>query len=80
VSSAKSIEVGGLMIRFASVADLLVLMLAAAEKPRRRRSKRRQDLLDIIALAEEHPEQALSVPKLKQRVGKLAAAVLTVGD
>jgi hypothetical protein len=57
----------------------LVLKLAAAEEPTRRASKRRQDLLDIITLAEDHPSAAMAVPQLRQRVEHLSSNLLTLG-
>jgi hypothetical protein len=47
---------GGLRLRVATVADLIVLKLAAAEEPQRRPSKREHDIGDVLALLEEHPE------------------------
>jgi hypothetical protein len=47
---------GGVQLRVATVADLIVLKLAAAGEPRRRPSKREHDVADVLALLEEHPE------------------------
>ena len=47
---------GGVQLRVASVADLIVLKLAAAVEPTRRPSKRAHDVADVLALLEEHPE------------------------
>jgi hypothetical protein len=80
VARARDIDVGTLHLRLATVADLLVLKLAAAEEPRRRPSKRRQDLLDIVILADEHPKAVQSIPDLKERVAKLAANLLRIGS
>ena len=80
VARARHIDVGSLHLRLATVADLLVLKLAAAEEPRRRTSKRRRDLLDILTLAEEHPEAASGLPDLNDRVARLAASILTIGS
>lgn len=77
VARARKIEVGDFQLRLALPADLLVLKLAAAEEPRRRPSKRRQDVLDIITLVEEHP--SLSSPQLRQRVDRLSSKLLTLG-
>src|SRR5665213_11170 len=55
VAHERAVDAGGFRLRLATAADLLVLKLGAAEEPRRQPSKRRQDLLDIITLAEEHP-------------------------
>jgi Nucleotidyl transferase AbiEii toxin, Type IV TA system len=49
---------GGVRLRVASVADLIVLKLAAAVEPARRPSKREHDVADVLALLEEHPELA----------------------
>lgn len=49
---------GGVRLRVASVADLIVLKLAAADEPARRPSKREHDVADVLALLEEHPELA----------------------
>ena len=76
VARALPVEIGGLRMRLATVADLLVLKMAAAEEPRRRSSKRRQDLIDIVTLAEEHPDAAEALPDLKERVARLAAILL----
>jgi Nucleotidyl transferase AbiEii toxin, Type IV TA system len=79
VARARTVDAGGFRLRLATAADLLVLKLAAAEEPRRRPSKRRQDLLDIITLAEEHPAASKAVPQLRQRVERLSAKLLTLG-
>jgi len=55
----------------------MILKLAAAEEPRRRPGKRRQDLLDVITLAEEHPDAAAAIPALKERVARLTTNILT---
>lgn len=47
---------GGVPLRVASVADLIVLKLAAAVEPARRPSKRVHDVADVLALLEAHPE------------------------
>ena len=79
VSRARSIDAGGFHLRLATAGDLLVLKLAAAEEPSRRPSKRRQDLLDIITLAEEHPSAAMAVPQLRERVQHLSSDLLKLG-
>jgi hypothetical protein len=79
VSRARRVDVGGFALRLASPEDLLVLKLAAAEEPRRRPAKRRQDLLDIITLVEEHPSAASAIPGLRQRVDRLTSKLLTLG-
>ena len=79
VARARSVDAGGFTLRVATPADLLVLKLAAAEEPSRRPSKRRQDLVDIITLAEEYAEAAGTVPQLRQRVEQLSTTLLTLG-
>jgi hypothetical protein len=78
VSRARTFDAGGFHLRLATPGDLLVLKLAAAEEPSRRPSKRRQDLLDIITLAEEHPSAAMAVPQLQLRVERLSSNLLTL--
>jgi hypothetical protein len=79
VARARVVDAGGYQLRLATPGDLLVLKLAAAEEVRRRPSKRRQDLLDIITLGEEHPEAVAAVPHLRQRVERLSRQLLTLG-
>ena len=79
VSHARVVDAGGYKLRLALPDDLLVLKLAAAEEPRRRPSKRRQDLLDVVTLAEEHPQAGAAVPDLRQRVERLSAQLLKLG-
>ena len=79
VARARTVDAGGFQLRLATAGDLLVLKLAAAEEPRRRPSKRRQDLLDIIMLAEEHAAVAAKVPRLRERVERLTSKLLTLG-
>jgi hypothetical protein len=79
VTRARSVDVGAFQLRLAEPADLLVLKLAAAEEPRRRPTKRRQDLLDIITLVEEHPALTTAIPRLRQRVARLTSDLLTLG-
>jgi hypothetical protein len=78
VARAQYLDLGGLRLQLATVADLLVLKLAAAEEPLRRRSKRRQDLMDVISLAEEFPDAAAAIPDLKERVARLAAGIIVL--
>ena len=54
------------------------MILAAAEEPTRRTKKRRQDLMDILSLVEDHPEAASAVPDLKGRLERLRSAIFTV--
>lgn len=49
---------GGVRLRVASVADLILLKLAAADATARQPSKPQHDLADVLALLEEHPELA----------------------
>ena len=78
VTRARTVDLDGFRLRVASPADLLILKLAAAEEPRRRPGKRRQDLLDVITLAEEHPDAAAAIPALKERVARLTTNILTL--
>lgn len=78
VTGARSVDVDGFRLRIASPPDLLVLKLAAAEEPRGRPGKRRQDLLDVVTLAEEYPEAAKVIPALKERVAQLTTTILTL--
>jgi hypothetical protein len=68
---------GGLRLRVATVADLIVLKLAAAEEPKRRPSKREHDVADVLALLEEHPE--LKSPELVARVQGVRTRLLKAG-
>jgi hypothetical protein len=79
IAGARTVDAGGFDLRLAGPADLLVLKLAAAEEASRRPSKRRQDLLDIITLAEEYPEATAALPDLRRRVERLSRKLLTVG-
>jgi hypothetical protein len=78
VERAHAIDIGGMTLRIASPSDLVVLKLAAAEEPRRRMKKRRQDLMDIFSLVEDHPEAATAVPDLNERLDRVRNAVFTV--
>ena len=80
VKHAVPIDLGGVSLPLATPADLLVLKLAAAEEPRLRPSRRRRDLLDILTLAEEHPDAAAGIIDLKARVARLGAALLNIGS
>ena len=79
VDRARVVDAGGFQLRLAGPADLVVLKLAAAEEPRRRPSKRRQDLVDIVTLVEEHPEVAAAVQGLELRVQRLTTKLLALG-
>ena len=66
---------GGLRLRVATVADLIVLKLIAAEELKRRPSKREHDVADVLALLEEHPE--LKSPELMARVQSVRTRLLS---
>ena len=68
---------GGVPLRVATVADLIVLKLAAAAEPQRRPSKREHDVADVLALLEEHPE--LKSAELVVRVQAVRARLLSAG-
>lgn len=68
---------GGLRLRVATVADLIVLKLAAAEEPKPRPSKREHDVADVLALLEEHPD--LKSPELVARVQDVRTRLLKAG-
>ena len=68
---------GGVCLRVATAADLVVLKLAAAEEPRRRPSKREHDVGDVLALLEEHAE--LASPELLERLRRVRTGLLTTG-
>jgi hypothetical protein len=76
VARAEMVSVGDFRIRLATVHDLIVLKLAAAEESRRRPSMRRQDLLDVVNLAEEHPEEAEGLTDLAARIQTLATILI----
>jgi hypothetical protein len=78
VEHARAVDIGGMTLRIATPGDLVVLKLAAAEEPKRRMKKRRQDLMDIFSLVEDHPEAATAVPDLNERLQHLRSAVFTV--
>jgi hypothetical protein len=78
IARARSVDAGGFTLRVAAPPDLLVLKLAAAEETTRRLVKRRQDLLDILTLAEGFAEAGDAVPDLAQRVERLSAELLTI--
>jgi hypothetical protein len=65
-------------LRIATPSDLVVLKLAAAEEPTRSAKKRRQDLMDILSLVEEHPEAATAVSDLKERLEQLRSTIFIV--
>lgn len=79
IARAQVLRAGDFALRVAAPSDLLVLKLEAAEDRARRPSKRRQDLVDIVTLSEEHPQAAAAVRGLAQRVERLAATLLTLG-
>ena len=68
---------GGVRLRVATAADLVVLKLAAAEEPGRRPSKREHDVGDVLALLEEHVE--IASPALLERLRRVRTGLLTAG-
>jgi hypothetical protein len=78
VARARPIDIGGMSLRVAMPDDLVVLKLAAAEEPSRRLRKRRQDLMDILSLVEDHPEPASLVPDLKDRIERLQGILFSL--
>ena len=78
VEHARTVDLGGMSLRVALPADLVVLKLAAAEEPSRRAKKRRQDFVDILTLVEEHPEAASAVSDLRERLHRLQNVILTL--
>ena len=68
---------GGVRLRVATVADLIVLKLAAAGEPKRRPSKREHDVADVLALLEEHPE--LRSAEMVARVQDVRRRLLSAG-
>jgi hypothetical protein len=80
VARAIVVDAGGFQLRLAGPADLVILKLAAAEEPRRRPSKRRQDLVDIVTLLEDHPDVAAEVQGLELRVQRLTTELLALGQ
>jgi predicted nucleotidyltransferase len=79
VARAQTVNLGDLRIKLVTVHDLIVLKLAAAEEPRRRPSKRRQDLLDVVNLAEEHPDEAEGLTDLAARIQTLVGILIARG-
>ena len=68
---------GGVPLRVATVADLVVLKLAAAAEPKRRASKREHDMADVLAFLEEHP--GLRSVELVARVQDVRRRLLSAG-
>ena len=78
VEHASIIELdGGVPLRVATVADLIVLKLAAAAEPKRRPSKREHDVADVLALLEAHPEAGSA--ELVARVQDVRQRLLSAG-
>lgn len=77
VEHASIIDLDGVPLRVATVADLIVLKLVAAAEPRRRPSKREHDVADILALLEEHPE--IRSAELVARVQDVRRRLLSAG-
>jgi hypothetical protein len=64
-------EVLGLRVKVASLEDVTQGKLWAHGDPRRRLSKRKKDELDLIRLAEAHPELKLAYPsELQEQIEK----------
>jgi len=64
-------EVLGLRVRVASLADVTQGKLWAYGDPRRRLSKRKKDELDLIRLAEAHPELKSAYPgELREQIDR----------
>lgn len=78
VQRATTWHIDGLDVRVATASDLVVLKLAAAEEPTRRARKRRQDLLDILMLLEDHAEAGADVANLAARLGRVQVEVMRV--
>jgi hypothetical protein len=78
VERANTVQLdGGVKLRLASVADLIVLKLAAAAEPKRRPSKREHDLADVLALLEEHPHERTR--ELTEKIGRVRGQLATAG-
>ena len=77
VEHAIIVDLDGVQLRVATVADLIVLKLVAAAEPRRRPSKREHDVADILALLEEHPE--IRSAELVARVQDVRRRLLSAG-
>lgn len=77
VEHACIVDLDGVQLRVATVADLIVLKLVAAAEPRRRPSKREHDVADILALLEEHPE--IRSAELVARVQDVRRRLLSAG-
>ncbi len=78
VARAITVDLGaGVLLRVATVADLVVLKLVAAEATDRRPSKRAHDIADVLALLEEHPD--VGTPDLVERLRRVRARLLAVG-
>lgn len=77
VEHASIVDLDGVPLRVATVADLIVLKLVAAAEPRRRPSKREHDVADILALLEEHPE--IRSAELVARVQDVRRRLLSAG-
>jgi hypothetical protein len=64
-------EVLGLRVRVASLEDITQGKLWAYSDPRRRLSKRKKDELDLIRLAEAHPELKSVYPgELREQIDR----------
>jgi hypothetical protein len=64
-------EVLGIRVRVASLEDVTQGKLWAYGDPRRRLSKRKKDELDLIRLAEAHPELESAYPgELREQIDR----------
>jgi hypothetical protein len=79
IARARSIDAGGFRLRVVTPADLLALKLVAAEDSTWRPSKRRQDLLDVVTLAEDYLQEAQTIARLEQRIERLSSTPLRLG-
>ncbi len=68
IEHAESRTTAGFTLRILRVEDLLVAKFAAARDPARRRSKRAQDIADILALIDDHPELEATITNEERRL------------
>ncbi len=61
-SRSVAADVHGILMRVASLSDMLAGKIVAWRDPSRRPSKRQKDLLDIMRLVESHPELRAELP------------------
>ncbi len=70
-------RVADIDLALVTLPDLVELKLQAAEEAERRPSKRRQDVVDVMKLLDEHPE--LDTPEVRARVDRAFAKAATAG-